>query len=147
MRLSILRLCVAICVGFYIGSASASSEEDPNVSDRRAKFNYQMFCQGCHAADGVGHKSVPSLRDSMHQFMRFKEGRQFMVRVPGSANSVLSDAHLAEVLNWMVNEFSQHIVEKNWREYSTEEVQEYRQSPLLQTEKIRAQLVQRFSKK
>ena len=138
-----------IALGFSHWSGAVASElgNEESVEYRRAKFNYQMFCLGCHAPDGAGHKSVPSLRDSMSQFMRFKEGRAFMVQVPGSANSVLSDEHLAEVLNWMTREFSKHVVDQDWREYTADEVSEYRKEPLLQIEKLREQLVKRFPSK
>jgi hypothetical protein len=140
-----LFLILILCSLGYGSQALGNSDVDEcSVEDCRAKFHYQIFCQGCHSEDGVGHKSVPDLRESMSQFMRFEEGRQFMVQVPGSANSVLSNEQLAEVLNWMVSEFSSN---KTWRDYSAAEVAEYRKTPLLQTEQLRAELVKRFSTK
>jgi len=140
-----LRFVFLICFLSISENVFANDLNDEgSVEFRRAKFNYQMFCQGCHAPDGVGHKSVPDLRHSMSQFMRFKEGREFMVQVPGSANSVLNDEHLAEVLNWMTKQFSTSSGEQNWLDYSAEEVSEYRQRPLLQTEKLRTELIKHF---
>jgi hypothetical protein len=33
--------------------------------------------------------------------MRTPQGREYVLRVPGAANSVLADAQLAAVLNWL----------------------------------------------
>jgi len=37
--------------------------------------------------------------------MRTPAGRNYVLRVPGAANSVLSDEQLAAVLNWLVQSF------------------------------------------
>jgi len=43
----------------------------------------------------------PPLASSLALFMRSAEGRNYLLRVPGAANSVLTDAQLAAVLNWL----------------------------------------------
>jgi mono/diheme cytochrome c family protein len=64
--------------------------------------DYMLYCMGCHGptAQGVPGK-VPPLASSLALFMRSAEGRNYLLRVPGAANSVLSDAQLAAVLNWL----------------------------------------------
>jgi len=37
--------------------------------------------------------------------MRLPEGRAYLMHVPGASNSVLSDAELADVLNWLLIRF------------------------------------------
>ena len=112
-----------------------------DVSERRALFNYQMFCQGCHAVDGSGHKSVPQLRNTMYQFMASQSGREYLVRVPGSANSTLDDEQLAELLNWMLNKFTEVDTSAQWQSFTTAEVAEYRQNPLFETVNYRRELI------
>src|SRR5579864_3959782 len=69
--------------------------------------NYMLHCMGCHTPDGAGEPGrVPSLRDTLVPFAGVPAGRRFLVQVPGSAQSKLSDAELAEVLNWMVTTLS-----------------------------------------
>lgn len=64
--------------------------------------DYMLYCMGCHGpeARGVPGK-VPALAGSLSRFMRTAQGRDYVLRVPGAANSVLADAQLAAVLNWL----------------------------------------------
>jgi mono/diheme cytochrome c family protein len=75
---------------FGVG-ASASPEQD-----------YTLYCLGCHGAQAQGVPGkIPPLAASLARFMRAPEGRNYVLRVPGAANSVLTDAQLAAVLNWL----------------------------------------------
>jgi cytochrome c553 len=64
--------------------------------------DYVLHCMGCHGAtaEGVPGK-VPPLARSLVQFMRSPAGRSYVLRVPGASNSMLTDAQLAGVLNWI----------------------------------------------
>jgi hypothetical protein len=68
--------------------------------------DYMLYCMGCHGpqARGVPGK-VPPLATSLALFMRSADGRNYLLRVPGAANSVLSDAQLAAVLNWLADSY------------------------------------------
>jgi len=68
--------------------------------------DYVLHCMGCHgpSAAGVPGK-VPPLAVSLVQFMRSPAGRSYVLRVPGASNSMLTDAQLAEVLNWIAARF------------------------------------------
>ena len=69
--------------------------------------DYMLYCMGCHGpqAQGVPGK-IPPLAHSLACFMRTAAGRNYVLRVPGAANSVLSDAQLAAVLNWLAAQFN-----------------------------------------
>jgi mono/diheme cytochrome c family protein len=71
-------------------------------------MDYALNCMGCHgsAAQGVPGK-VPPLANSLRRFLRSDAGRNYILRVPGAANSALSDEQLAGVLNWLVDKFNQ----------------------------------------
>ncbi len=61
-----------------------------------------LYCMGCHGFDAHGVPGkVPALASSLSRFMRTPQGRDYVLRVPGAANSVLGDAQLAGVLNWL----------------------------------------------
>jgi mono/diheme cytochrome c family protein len=64
--------------------------------------DYMLYCMGCHGdqAQGVPGK-VPPLAGTLTLFMRSPAGRDYLLRVPGAANSALSDAQLTAVLNWL----------------------------------------------
>jgi mono/diheme cytochrome c family protein len=64
--------------------------------------DYMLYCMGCHGAQAQGVTgSVPPLAGTLALFMRTAEGRDYVLRVPGAANSALPDAQLAGVLNWL----------------------------------------------
>jgi mono/diheme cytochrome c family protein len=77
------------------GLAAASPAED-----------YMLYCMGCHGAEARGVPGkVPPLASSLALFMRTPAGRDYLLRVPGAANSVLTDAQLAAVLNWLAERY------------------------------------------
>ncbi len=122
--------------------SGASLALDMNAA--RAKFNYQMFCQGCHTPSGEGHNSVPQIKGHIGLFLASQTGREYLVRVPGAANSVLDDPQLAELLNWMIVAFAEHSIPDDWQPYTDEEVASYRQAPLYEVVNYRKQLLQQL---
>jgi mono/diheme cytochrome c family protein len=131
-----MRTVIALVVSLA-GSVAAAGEINP----QRAQFNYQMSCQGCHAPDGSGAGAVPRMRDTVGIFLATPAGREYLVRVPGSAVSALSDANLAEVLNWIVQEFAGASVTVPFEPYTSQEVGRLRQHPLNEVVQYRAQLL------
>jgi hypothetical protein len=108
---------------------------------RKTQFNYQMFCQGCHTPDGSGANSVPRMKDHVGFFLNTVAGREYLVRVPGSATSALSDKELADVLNWILVEFAGNSLSDSYRPYASAEVARLRQNPLNEVAQYRAQLL------
>jgi len=131
MKVAVLLLCWAM-------SVAAPAQE---MNARRAHFNYQMSCMGCHAPDGSGAREIPRMKDHVGNFLKSQAGREYLVRVPGSATSALSDAHLAEVLNWIVLEFSGDSISEPFNPYTEAEVGSLRQHPLNEVTQYRAQLL------
>jgi cytochrome c553 len=112
---------------------------EAEINEPRAKYHYQMFCQGCHTPDGSGVNAVPPLKGMMGVFLRSQRGREFMVQVPGSATSKLKDAQLAEVLNWCIENFAgSSLINGEYRPYTADEVGRLRQSPLQEIDHTRA---------
>jgi mono/diheme cytochrome c family protein len=120
-------LLLALCVG------SAAAYE-PRV-------NYQLQCMGCHTADGAGQPGrVPSVRDSLGRLAITPEGRSYLIRVPGVAQSPLSDADTAAVLNWMVKTLSDPPPD-GFEAFTVEEVGRWRHLPLADVSAARAALL------
>ena len=124
--------------------AVAVSTQAEDIHQQRAHFNYQMFCQGCHTALGMGGESVPRLKDYMGHFLTIPEGREFLVRVPGSALSSLNNEQLAEVLNWMLFSFAGDSMPDDAAPYAAAEVGRLRQNPLREVDAHRAALVDKI---
>jgi mono/diheme cytochrome c family protein len=93
--------------------------------------DYILYCMGCHGAqaEGVPGK-VPPLAHALGRFMRTPEGRNYILRVPGAANSVLSDAQLAAVLNWLAQTYDGDELRNKVPLFTTAEVTSQRHSPL-----------------
>ena len=111
------------------------------INEERAHFNYQMFCQGCHTPDGAGAMTVPRMKGQVGYFLETPQGREYLVRVPGSATSALDDEQLAEVLNWILVEFAGDSLAPHYRAYTSEEVGRMRKQPLNEVEDYRMQLL------
>jgi hypothetical protein len=124
--------------------ASALLVASPAASEP-ARLDYMLHCQGCHLADGSGKPgAVPALRGFVGRFLEVPGGREFLVRVPGSALSPLSDAELAGVLNWIIRSFGPAHVSQQFTPYSEAEVAGVRRPPLTEVESVREALVLRM---
>jgi hypothetical protein len=104
--------------------------------------NYQLHCMGCHLADGSGQPGrVPSIRRSLLLFSASPQGRDFVVRVPGVAQSPLSSEDTAALLNWMARNLSDMKVPAGFTDYSAVEVQKSRDRPLVRVSALRERLL------
>lgn len=111
------------------------------------RVNYQIQCMGCHLADGTGESGrVPSLRGTLVPFSMISEGREFVLRVPGVAQSPLTDAEIAAVLNWMVRNLSDAPTPAGFRDYGAGEVRALRGRPLAQVSAARQKLLERVQR-
>ncbi len=117
------------------------------INEARAHQNYMLNCQGCHLPDGAGSPGkVPRLKDFLGNFLHVKGGRAFISEVPGAANSPLSDARLAEVLNWVLEHFSPKQVPADFKPYTGAEVARYRKHRLIDVVQRRAELIKEMQK-
>jgi len=130
--MSLRRLLSAIAATF---SWSAAGAYESSVS-------YMLQCMGCHTPDGRGEPGrVPSVRETLVPFASLPEGRRFLIQVPGAAQSTLSDAELADLLNWMIHNLSQSPPPQTLAPYTAAEVASYRHTPLVNVRDTRAQLL------
>ncbi|MFL6601204.1 MAG: c-type cytochrome [Steroidobacteraceae bacterium] len=104
--------------------------------------NYMLQCMGCHTPDGRGEPGhVPSIRNTLVPFANTAAGRKFLVQVPGSAQSKLTDAQLAAVLNWMIDNLSAIPRPAQLKGFTAIEVGAYRRTPLVSVSTVRKRLV------
>ena len=127
---------------FALFSQAAVVAADSSINEKRAKSNYMLNCQGCHLADGSGLPgSVPSMQGFVGRFLEVPGGREFLVQVPGSANSPLSDAELAELLNWILTTMSFEQLGDPFELYTPGEVAQLRKLTLVDVATQRERLV------
>ena len=72
----------AVALGLLL-SSSCSWATEP------AQVDYMLNCQGCHLPDGSGFpaRQVPDLRNRMGSFLSVPGGREYLVQVPGTAQT------------------------------------------------------------
>jgi mono/diheme cytochrome c family protein len=106
-------------------------------------MNYMLHCSGCHGQDGSGSPEVgiPNVRGSLGHFFKAPNGREFLIQVPGSSQSPLSNAETAELLNWMVKTFSPNEIPAGTAPYTTAEVARLRSAPLADAPARRNEIV------
>ena len=88
------------------------------------RADYVLQCAGCHRVDGRGSSphGIPDFRQSVGAFTHLPAGREYLIRVPGAAHSQLSNAELAAVLNWVLDEFSPAQLPADFTPYTEAEV-------------------------
>jgi cytochrome c553 len=111
--------------------ASGSVFADPIDPAITPQQNYVLRCQGCHGPEGRGVQGrVPPLADTFGSLVQVPAGRDYLMRVPGASNSALSDAALAAVLNWLVQQYSTPEVALAVPPYTAGDVASGRHRPL-----------------
>jgi len=127
-------------VGAVMMMSVAAQATDP------VQFDYMMNCQGCHLPQGQGFpkRDVPIVKGHIGKFLHVEGGREFLVQVPGSAQSDLNNERLAAVINWMLTTFSADELPADFRPYSVSEVRELRKSPLIDVTGTRAALIEKI---
>jgi cytochrome c553 len=104
--------------------------------------DYMLHCMGCHGAQAQGVPGkIPPLANALSRFMRTAEGRNYVLRVPGAANSALSDGQLAAVLNWLAVKFDASAAASNVAPFTSEEVSRLRHTPLISVLATRSTVV------
>lgn len=129
------------------GLLGASAHAVPGVeSSARARTGFMLHCMGCHGPDGRGtpNGDVPPLRDAVGVFARLPAGRRFLVQVPGVANAALDPKALAELLNWMLYEYSAAELPADFEPFTGPEVAELRRTPIEDVGKVRRALLERL---
>ncbi len=104
----------------------------PSLAATEARTDYLINCGGCHGVDGRGAPpQVPSLRGEPGRIVAVPGGRDYLYRVPGPSQAPLSDAALADVMNFVLREFSRDTLDASFVPYTTEEISRRRGDPLL----------------
>jgi mono/diheme cytochrome c family protein len=133
---------IAVLVGALALASAARAGGSPPAE------LYTLNCWGCHKSRAEGIPgTVPRLADSMADFLHVPGGREYLVEVPGVAASSLSDAEIAQVLNWLLFTFNKAEMPADFTPYTAAEVAKYRPHQLIQITEARDVLVKRLKAK
>jgi hypothetical protein len=93
--------------------------------------------------DGTGSATTsPSLAGTVAKFLWVPGGREYLGRVPGVATSPLSNADLAELMNWMLWRFDRQNLPASFAPYTAAEIGQLRTQPLrLEASQMRSDLL------
>lgn len=156
MRTLIIGLACAMVAPLAIARAipdpnqkHAPGNESPQTPIAQAGYstpvNYQLQCAGCHLGDGTGSKinDTPRMKDFVGNFLKVEGGREFLVRVPGMSQSALSNAQLADLLNWLLRKdgMAGSSMPAHYQPYTTEEVAQLRKVSMLNLPDSRSHLI------
>ena len=110
-------------------------------------MNYTLHCMGCHTPDGSAVADrVPSIKTTLLPFAQVPEGRRFLVQVPGAAQSTLSNAELALLLNWMIETLGSDTAPTSFTRFTEDEVADYRGHALIEVRATRERLLSQTSR-
>jgi len=129
-------ISIGICMLALAGTVHGADAGSPQA-------NYMLHCSGCHGLDGSGSPGagIPTMRNSLGHFLRVPDGRDFLVQVPGTSQSALPNGAVAELLNWILKEFSPDEIPRGAPRYSELEVAKLRSRPLDDVPAFRAEVV------
>ena len=143
MRADIFRMRVVVLL-LLLSCHSATAD----ANEILARQNYILNCQGCHLPDGSGSKgNVPKMNDFVGYFLHVPGGREFLVQVPGAAGAPISDQELADVMNWILLNFSKNELPDPFVPYSAEEIGKLRKEPLIEMHQHREELLNQIKDK
>jgi cytochrome c553 len=138
--------CMLAVLSIAAAGSTAPPAALPGVSNpQRAWQNWTLNCQGCHRPDGSGSATTaPRLAGTVSKFLTVAGGREYLGRVPGVATSPLSNADLADVMNWMFQRFDEEHLPQDFVPFTAEEIGRLRSQPLrLEASALRNELLQR----
>ena len=84
---------------------------------------------------------VPPIRLTLAPLLATSAGREYVLRVPGIAQSSLSSGELADVLNWVLQDLSAPLSARKIAPVSAAEVERFRHQPLMDVQNARAKLI------
>lgn len=106
-----------------------------------SRIDYLLHCAGCHLENGSGSPpDVPDMRETLGFLASSADGRAYLVRVPGASFAPISDAALAEVINYMLSTFV--LKQEGAALYTEEEVAANRHEPLYNPQILRDTLLE-----
>jgi len=130
-------IAVAVLIGFT---------SDAGADEQRARVNYMIHCQGCHLPEAVGYPGkVPRMRDFVGYFLHSREGREFIIRVPGVSTSSLGNDQVTELMNWLLLTYSAPQLPRNFVPFTVDEVATLRPDPEPDPEATRKRILERIA--
>lgn len=115
----------------WLALGSAISPSDAQTAFDPARTQFVLRCGGCHGPNGVSPpKFVPMLRDTVGWFLCTPTARDYVIRLPNVSRAQLSDADLADVLNYVLFDLGGTSAPPEAEAFNAAEVSAARSKPL-----------------
>jgi hypothetical protein len=85
------------------------------------------------------------MKDFAGYFLHSREGREFLVRVPGVSTASLPDDEIAELLNWLLTTYSAAQLPRDFTPFSEAEVSRLRTRPESDPEATRRNILNQIA--
>ncbi len=106
---------------------------------------YMLNCMGCHGSKGQGVKGVSPSLIGIGNFLKVPGGRAYLIKAPDVRQSALTDAQVAAVMNWVLENFSRKSLPGKFAPYTPSEVHGYRAAPLPEFARTRKRLLREIA--
>ncbi|WP_149139489.1 c-type cytochrome [Gemmobacter caeruleus] len=100
MKQTLLPALVALAVSAVPGHAMNTATSP--------RANYVLHCSGCHGMQGLGtvEGGIPGFPNSVGPIVSIESGRDYVMHVPGVVANNMTDAQIAEVMNYILDQWS-----------------------------------------
>lgn len=113
----------------------ATAHAEGLATKEHATAAYLQGCGGCHGLRGRSVQLlVPQLHDQVGFLLCTPEGRDYAIRLPNVAFAHVSDAELADLMNYVMFDIGGASAPANAKHYSAQEVGRLRRDPLTVTD-------------
>jgi mono/diheme cytochrome c family protein len=137
-----VRRALARLAGATLLALPAVAHAQPDADAARVRQHWVLNCMGCHTENGAGIAGkVPPLANMLGYFEHLPAGREYVMRVPGAANSSLTDQELADVLNWLLGTMNRAVLPRDFKPYTAAEIAAHRRPALADVATVRADLI------
>ncbi len=95
-----------LLVSTLLVALAAQAQAGNTASSPRA--NYLLHCSGCHGQEGLGtvEGGIPGFPDSIEHIVGIEAGRTYVMHVPGVVANNMTDAQIADVMNYILDRWS-----------------------------------------
>jgi mono/diheme cytochrome c family protein len=115
-----------------VASLVAGSVALAETAHRMPRTNFILRCVGCHGMDGAGSEKggIPDFRNYVGAFSRDEAGRTYVMHVPGVVNANLTNAEIADIMNYVMKTFGGPSLPDDYRPFDKAEVDRLRAVPV-----------------
>lgn len=127
-------------LGLTIVSVCVFAYAEDGQSQEQDRLDYLLHCSGCHLPTGEGARGVRGLTE-LGEIVSRPGGRSYLVQIPDASQAPVTDANLARITNWILQEFNADSLPSDFMPITEDEVRVARRGALFDPRKRRAEIL------